>query len=90
MTTTVRKWGNSTSVRIPVPALRVAGLTLDAEVAGRAEAERIVIEPARRRAYGLDELVQQILLKAVPCNLFTVPRRFRLVRVCPCGRERYL
>lgn len=71
----MRKWGNSASVRIPGPVLRAAGLTLDAEVEVRAEAERIVIEPVRRRTYALDKLVRQIR----PSNLhepvdFGLPR----------------
>ncbi|MGH9466660.1 MAG: AbrB/MazE/SpoVT family DNA-binding domain-containing protein [Terriglobales bacterium] len=60
MTTTVRKWGNSASVRIPGPIMRAAGLVVDAEVDVRAERERIVIEPVRRRRYELADLLKQI------------------------------
>jgi antitoxin MazE len=60
MRATVRKWGNSASVRIPTSVLRAANLRLDDPVDIREESGRIVIEPQRRNEYDLAELVKGI------------------------------
>ena len=60
MKAVVKKWGNSASVRIPAPNLRAAHLDLDDPVDVREESGRIIIEPAPRREYDLDELVKGI------------------------------
>jgi antitoxin MazE len=60
MRATVRKWGNSASVRIPTAVLRAANLSLDDPVDIREESGRIVIEPQRRNEYDLAELVKGI------------------------------
>jgi antitoxin MazE len=49
MKATVKKWGNSAAVRIPASILDV-----------REEAGRIVIEPVRREAYDLDDLLKKV------------------------------
>jgi antitoxin component of MazEF toxin-antitoxin module len=57
---TVKKWGNSAAIRIPVSVLQTAHIELDQDVDVREEAGRIVIEPVRaRRRYTLEELVAQ-------------------------------
>ena len=60
MRTMVKKWGNSASVRIPVSVMKAAHLDLDEIVEVREESGRIIIEPAQRREYDLDELVKGI------------------------------
>jgi antitoxin MazE len=59
----VRKWGNSSAVRIPAPVLRASRLQLDEPVEVREEAGRIVIEPLRQKTYELEELVSRITPK---------------------------
>ena len=45
MHVSVRKWGNSPSVRLPAAVMAAAGLRIDQRVDVRAEEGRIVIEP---------------------------------------------
>lgn len=59
----VKKWGNSAAVRIPASVLDAVHLKLDAVVDVREESGRIVIEPARQKAWDLDELVRGITSK---------------------------
>ena len=44
---TIKKWGNSASVRIPSAIMQAARLDLDAAVDVREEDGRIVIDPIR-------------------------------------------
>jgi len=60
MRAVVKKWGNSASVRIPAAVMQAARLDLDDPVDVREESGRIIIEPARRKEYDLDELVKGI------------------------------
>ena len=60
MRTVVKKWGNSASVRIPAAIMQAAHLNLDEPVDVREESGRIVIEPAQRKEYDLNELVKGI------------------------------
>jgi len=60
MRTTVKKWGNSASVRIPAAIMEAAHLTLDEVVDIREEGGYIVIEPIRPRGYDLAELLAGI------------------------------
>ncbi|MBN8904134.1 MAG: AbrB/MazE/SpoVT family DNA-binding domain-containing protein [Rhodospirillales bacterium] len=65
MRVTVKKWGNSASVRIPAAIMQAARLELDTPVNVREEDGRIVIEPVRDAEFDLD-----LLLAAVtPDNL---------------------
>lgn len=45
MQVTIKKWGNSPSVRIPAAVMKAAHLEVDAKVSVREEAGRIIIEP---------------------------------------------
>jgi len=58
--TTVKKWGNSASVRIPSAILQAVKLEVDDAVDIREEDGRIVIAPLDRAEYDLDELVAGI------------------------------
>jgi antitoxin MazE len=57
MRSTVKKWGNSASIRIPAAVLEAANLQLDSEVDIREEAGKIVIEAYRPRTYDIDALL---------------------------------
>ena len=60
MRTTVKKWGNSASVRIPTAIMNAAKLQLDDMVDVREEGGRIVIEPVRQDECDLDALIAGI------------------------------
>ena len=60
MRATVKKWGNSASVRIPAAVLEAARLNLDEQVDVREESGLIVIEPLRRTEYRLTDLLKAI------------------------------
>jgi antitoxin MazE len=57
---TVKKWGNSPSVRLPVAIMKEASLSIDDEVDIAVEEGRIVIAPARVKEYSLDALLAGI------------------------------
>ena len=67
MRATVKKWGNSASIRIPAGIMQAAHLSLDAPVDIREEGGRIVIEPIRSTEYDLAQLLAGI----TPENLHT-------------------
>lgn len=60
MRATVKRWGNSASVRIPAAVMEAARLHLDQPVDVREEAGRIVIEPIQEPTYDLATLVAGI------------------------------
>jgi antitoxin MazE len=60
MRATVKKWGNSASVRIPAALMDAAKLRLDDAVDLREEGGLIIIEPVRQERYGLAELLAGI------------------------------
>jgi antitoxin MazE len=60
MRVTVKKWGNSASVRIPAAVMDAAKVRLDQTVDVREERGRIVIEPVREPAFDIDTLVSAI------------------------------
>lgn len=63
MKATVKRWGNSSAVRIPASVMQAARLGQDDAVEIREEAGRIVIEPVRHRTYDLSALVKGITRK---------------------------
>ncbi|MCX7372148.1 MAG: AbrB/MazE/SpoVT family DNA-binding domain-containing protein [Alphaproteobacteria bacterium] len=60
MSSSIKKWGNSASVRIPAAVMAAAHLSLDQAVEVREEGGRVVIEPMRPREFSLDALVNAI------------------------------
>jgi antitoxin MazE len=60
MRVTVKKWGNSASVRIPAAVMAAARVTLDQAVEVREEDGRIIIEPVRTEGYHPAALVEAI------------------------------
>lgn len=62
MRVTVKKWGNSASVRIPASVMEAASLSLDETVDIREEGGRIVIEVIHPDEYDLAQLLSGITL----------------------------
>ena len=60
MQVTVKKWGNSASVRLSAAIMHAAHLQLDDAVDVREENGRIIIEPIRPKAVSLDQLLAGI------------------------------
>lgn len=60
MLVTVKKWGNSASIRIPAGIMEAARLRLDDQVDVREEGGVIVIEPIRTKEYDLAKLLAGI------------------------------
>lgn len=60
MRVTVKKWGNSASVRIPAAIMQAARLELDTPVNVREEEGRIIIEPVHDPDYDLDRLLAAV------------------------------
>ncbi|WP_027285920.1 AbrB/MazE/SpoVT family DNA-binding domain-containing protein [Rubritepida flocculans] len=60
MRVTIKKWGNSASVRIPASVMAAARLSLDQPVELREEEGRIIIEPIRDRGCDLASLLDRI------------------------------
>ena len=62
----VKKWGNSASVRIPPSVMAAAALNVDQAVDVREEDGRVVIEPIRKPAYDLDQLLADMAPETFP------------------------
>ncbi|HVJ87305.1 MAG TPA: AbrB/MazE/SpoVT family DNA-binding domain-containing protein [Caulifigura sp.] len=60
MRASVKKWGNSASIRIPSAVLSETNLKIDDPVDIRSEGGRIVIEPVEQAGYDIDDLVAGI------------------------------
>ncbi len=60
MKVSVKKWGNSASVRIPAPVMAAAGLRVDQLVDVREEGGRVIVEPVWQEAFDLATLVSGI------------------------------
>ncbi len=57
MRATIKKWGNSAAVRMPVAVMEEARLEIDQAVDVRVEEGRIVIEPLVAPEFTLDALL---------------------------------
>jgi antitoxin MazE len=61
MTIYIKKWGNSSAVRIPADVMAAAKMSLDDPVTIREEDGKIILEPeVKRPRYTLKELVDGI------------------------------
>jgi antitoxin MazE len=60
MESTIRKWGNSPALRLPVAAVKEAAFNLEQKVSLTVTRGRIVIESKNHVEYDLDELVSGI------------------------------
>lgn len=57
MRITVRKWGNSASLRIPAALMKAADISVDDQVEVREEEGRLIIQAVRPDRYDLDQLL---------------------------------
>ncbi|MBK0633387.1 AbrB/MazE/SpoVT family DNA-binding domain-containing protein [Klebsiella aerogenes] len=57
---TVKKWGNSPSIRIPVNVMKAAALHVDDQLEVNVEDGRLVLVPVKAKEYSLDELLAGI------------------------------
>ena len=60
MQTIIKKWGNSPALRLSASLMKEAQLTIDQEVSVKVSRGKIIIEPATRKEYKLEELVAGI------------------------------
>ncbi|MBL0144122.1 MAG: PbsX family transcriptional regulator [Betaproteobacteria bacterium] len=60
MDAVIRKWGNSPAVRINAAAMKIASFDIEQRVTIKATKGRIVIEPADKLEFKLEELVAGI------------------------------
>lgn len=60
MNVTVKKWGNSASVRIPAAIMEAAHLRLDMEVSIQVEDDGVMIRPVKRKKLELADLLAKI------------------------------
>lgn len=58
-TSKLRRVGGSVMLTVPVAMLEMLHLQVGASVGVNVDGERLVIEPQRRRRYGLEELLSQ-------------------------------
>jgi antitoxin MazE len=56
----IKKWGNSPALRLSASLMKEAQLTIDQEVSVKVLRGKIIIEPATRKEYKLEELVAGI------------------------------
>ena len=60
MESIIKKWGNSPALRLSASVMKEAHLVLDQKVSVKVVGGKIVIEPASRKEYKLEELVAGI------------------------------
>ena len=65
MEAVIRKWGNSPAVRINLATMKAASFNIEQHVTIKASKGRIVIEPAERLDFKLEDLVAGITRKNV-------------------------
>ncbi len=73
MTTTIQKWGNSLALRIPKTLARDTHLENGSVVNLAVREGRVVIEPARKPKYRLDDLLRGVSKKNVHRSVDTGP-----------------
>ena len=77
MESTIRKWGNSPALRLPVAAIKEAAFSLEQKVNLTISRGRIVIESSNNIEYDLDELVGGITPKNAHAEVSTGKPRGR-------------
>ncbi len=78
MIISLKKWGNSASIRIPSIILESMNLKVDDQLEIKQEGARIIIEPVSETSYRLEDLISAI----TPDNLHG-----RLDFGAPVGKE---
>ncbi len=66
MISAIRKWGNSPALRLPLPILKAAELSLEQQVTVTAEKGRLTIEPVSKGDYSLRDLIGEITAENLP------------------------
>ena len=61
----IRKWGNSPAVRINAAAMKIAAFDIEQRVTLKVSKGRIVIEPADKLEFKLEDLVAGITRKNI-------------------------
>lgn len=69
METKVQAWGNSLGVRIPRGVAQDAGVHHGTVVDITLDGNRIVVRPARRRGYRLEELLRGVKASNLHCEV---------------------
>ncbi|RJT32762.1 AbrB/MazE/SpoVT family DNA-binding domain-containing protein [Rahnella woolbedingensis] len=59
-TVTLKKWGNSPSIRIPVSVMQAASLSVDDQLELSVEEGRLILIPVKAKEYSLDALLSKI------------------------------
>jgi len=77
MRATVKKWGNSAAVRMPVAIMAEARLEIDQPVELRVEAGRVVIEPVATPEFSLDDLLAGVTAENLHEEASFGPRKGR-------------
>ena len=65
MEAVIKKWGNSPAVRITTAAMKIAAFDVEQRVTLKVSKGRIVIEPADKPEFTLEELVAGITRKNI-------------------------
>ena len=73
MNTKIQKWGNSLALRIPKAFASQAHLTRGSVVDLEVVDERLIVQPARRGAYGLDGLLAGVSKKNLHSEVQAAP-----------------
>jgi antitoxin MazE len=63
MRTKIQRWGNSLGLRIPRSFAEEAGIGVGSEVDLSIQDGDLLVKPARRRTYKLEELIRRITAK---------------------------
>jgi antitoxin MazE len=63
MRTKIQRWGNSLGLRIPRSFAEEAGIGVGSEVDLSIQDGDLLVKPARRRTYQLEELIRKITAK---------------------------
>jgi len=69
MRVTVKKWGNSASIRIPVSIMEAARLHVDDAVDIREENGHVIIKPINEPKYDLENLLSGITSENLHCEV---------------------
>ncbi|MBS0881395.1 AbrB/MazE/SpoVT family DNA-binding domain-containing protein [Pantoea sp. JGM49] len=59
-TVTLKKWGNSPSIRIPASVMQSAALSVDDKLELSVEDGKLILVPVREKEYSLDALLDGI------------------------------
>ena len=73
MNATIQKWGNSLAVRIPQAVARDTRLANGSVVDLTIQEGKVIIQPARKRKYRLEDLLKGMSKKKIHASVDTGP-----------------